>query len=217
MQPLDLVVRRTDVAHWLDLWKRLNLGGDPEAWHARLMAAYGEPHRHYHTSEHLAECLTVFDRLRALATKPQLVEFALWFHDAVYDPRAADNEERSSDLARSCLTAAGISAEHVQHVEDLILATKSHRPTSTDGQLVCDADLAIFSQPPERYWRYEDDIAQEYSWVGREVFRLKRSEILEQFLARETIYHTAQAHDSFEQQARINLAAALARLRSATT
>jgi predicted metal-dependent HD superfamily phosphohydrolase len=205
------------LAHWSALWNALNLRGDPQAWHSRLIAAYSEPHRHYYNLEHLAECLAVFDRLRSHATNPQLVAFALWFHDAVYDPRAGDNEERSTELAGSCLRDAAMAAEHVQQVEDLILATKGHQPTSADAQLVCDADLAILGQPPERYSRYEHAIAEEYSWVPREVYRLKRSEVLEQFLAREILYHTAQARDCFEQLARLNLATAITRLRTTTS
>ncbi|PTY05660.1 hypothetical protein DB347_14940 [Opitutaceae bacterium EW11] len=217
MQPADLVIRRIDLVYWLGLWNDLNLRGDPEAWHARLIEAYSEPHRKYHNLEHLAECLAVFDRLQANATDPHLAELALWFHDAVFDPRSGDNEERSTTLARSCLVEAGMSVEHVQHVEELILATKRHQPTAADAQLVCDADLAILGQPPDRYWKYENSIAQEYDWVPRDVYRLKRSEILEQFLAREILYQTRQARDCFEQQARHNLTAGIARLRTTTS
>src|SRR5690242_14079839 len=46
--------------------------------------------RHYHTLEHLAEMFAVVDRLSAACTDLRAVEFAVWFHDAVYDPRTKD-------------------------------------------------------------------------------------------------------------------------------
>src|SRR4051794_22476684 len=65
----------------------------------RLVAAYSEPHRHYHNLEHIAEMLRVVDRLSKFAADPDAVRLAVWFHDAVYDPRAKDNEKLSAILA----------------------------------------------------------------------------------------------------------------------
>jgi predicted metal-dependent HD superfamily phosphohydrolase len=56
-------------------------------WYQRLTDAYAEPQRHYHNQQHIAECLAEFDQARHLAQQPTAVELALWFHDAVYDPR----------------------------------------------------------------------------------------------------------------------------------
>jgi predicted metal-dependent HD superfamily phosphohydrolase len=207
-------MERIDIAQWSRLWEDLHLRGDSQAWYSLLLAAHAEPHRRYHTSEHLAECLATFDTLQHLAAHPRLVEFALWFHDAVYNPRATDNEEQSAELALSCLTKAGGSVNHSAQVRDLILVTKTHRPISADTRAICDADLAILGQPAERYWRYEYAIAEEYSWVPVETYRMKRAEILSQFLAADALYHTAPARDRFESAARINLTEAIARLGS---
>src|SRR5579862_8801291 len=57
-------------------------------WYDRLAKAYGEPQRHYHNHRHIAECLAEFDQARGLAGDAVTVELALWFHDAVYDPKA---------------------------------------------------------------------------------------------------------------------------------
>src|SRR5262245_10907424 len=65
----------------------------------RLVSAYSEPHRYYHTLEHLAEMFKVAGKLADAATDPAAVQLAIWFHDAVYDSRATDNEERSAALA----------------------------------------------------------------------------------------------------------------------
>src|SRR3954466_1141667 len=64
-----------------------------------LAAAYSAPARHYHNLEHLAEMFGVADRLALETDDPGAVRLAVWFHDAVYDPRANDNEARSAELA----------------------------------------------------------------------------------------------------------------------
>ena len=88
---------------WTALWPRAG-ASIPAGWYERLTAAYAEPHRHYHNQQHIAECLAEFDQARHLALQPEAVELALWFHDAVYDPKAGDNEEQSAALAQRCLT-----------------------------------------------------------------------------------------------------------------
>ena len=87
----------------------------------RLVAAYAEPHRHYHTLDHVAEVLRVAGRLPCRS--PGAVALAVWFHDAVYDPRAGDNEERSADLATRELTALGVDAATIEAVATLVRAT----------------------------------------------------------------------------------------------
>jgi predicted metal-dependent HD superfamily phosphohydrolase len=182
-------------------------------WHGRLIAAYTESHRHYHNLRHLEECLTEFDAVRGLAKHPALVEVALWFHDAVYDPRSATNEEDSLQLAAECLAIAGVQPGAIETVRQLILSTKTHEPTSADAALVIDVDLAILGQPSGRFWEYEQAIKAEYRWVPAATFAEKRAEILARFLQRPAIYHTAPLRLKYEAAARANLQAAIAHLR----
>ena len=95
---------------WLRLWQAIGASGDASTWYETLTRAYAELHRHYHNQQHIADCLAEFDAVRLLAKQPYAVELALWFHDAVYDPKAADNEEQSAALARCCLQSAGLHA-----------------------------------------------------------------------------------------------------------
>ena len=70
---------------------------DPDHTWQQLATHYNEPHRHYHTLDHVAACLTWLDHYRHLAADPLCLELALWAHDVIYDPRASDNEARSAD------------------------------------------------------------------------------------------------------------------------
>ena len=72
-----------------------------------LLNAYGEPQRHYHTQQHLGECLALADTFKDEAERLDEIELALWFHDAVYDVRAHDNEARSAQWSLTALRAAG--------------------------------------------------------------------------------------------------------------
>src|SRR6478735_9180828 len=85
----------------------------------RLVAAYSEPHRHYHTLEHLAEVFRVVGRLGG----GPAVELAVWFHDAVYDPRSADNEGLSADLVADWLAPSGVPPAVLARATELVRST----------------------------------------------------------------------------------------------
>jgi predicted metal-dependent HD superfamily phosphohydrolase len=200
---------------WLQLWRDLE-GGRPEraAWFERLQAAWSEPHRHYHNLAHLGECLRELDAESSSDERPPTVELALWFHDAIYNPRADDNEEQSAALARECLCETELHPSFARRVAALILATKRH-DVSGDllAPLMVDVDLSILGQPEARFWEYEAQIREEYIWVPDTVFAPKRAEILEQFLSRKRIYSTKYFFEKCEVRARANLQASIQRLR----
>ena len=191
---------------WLDLWKRLGAHGDPEPAYAELRRRYSEPHRAYHTLDHIRECLEEFDAAWGLARDPVAVLAAIWYHDAIYDTQATDNEERSAKLAREAAAAAGRPEEFQDRVEALILASR-HRgsPAPGDAQLFVDIDLSILGQRRERFDRYEEQIRYEYAWVPGPIFRSKRRAILQSFLDRPLLYSTPFFQNRYEARARENL------------
>jgi predicted metal-dependent HD superfamily phosphohydrolase len=198
---------------WEKLWRAARCSGDPTPWYERLTRAYAEPHRHYHNQQHIAECLAEFDGARHLARQPEAVELALWFHDAVYDPRAGDNEEHSAALAKQCLDGAGLR-ELATTVSELVMATRLHGAFGPDAALIVDVDLSILGQDELRFVEYEEQIRKEYSWVPRPVFNSKRAEILQGFLDREQIYANKLFADRYEQRARRNLKDSIRKLKS---
>lgn len=198
---------------WSQLWHTATNAAPPSDFYARLVAMYSEPHRHYHTLLHIEDCLGEFDRAKQLATDPAAVELAIWFHDAVYDPRAADNEERSAELAKDWLGDVHASDALTDSVGRLVLATKNHDASlHADAPLMVDVDLSILGRSPEQFWEYERQIREEYAWVEQTLFATKRVEILHRFLARERIYQTELFFQQMEAQARANLRASVQRL-----
>lgn len=202
---------------WIKLLERYKVPAE-EAYPAFdvLVAAYTAPERHYHNLEHLTEMFRVAGRLALNTDDPSAVQLAIWFHDAVYDPRAKDNESRSGELAVDLLGPIGVPASTIERIVRLIRATahldSSDPPADRDTAVILDADLAILGAAPERYQRYAGDIRKEYAWVPEEDYRKGRAAVLSRFLARPRIYAHLIMFEEGEQQARANLAAELANL-----
>jgi len=202
---------------WLALCHRLNARGDCTSAGKLLVARYHEVHRAYHNLEHIEECLAHLASSRALAHEPDVIELAIWFHDAVYDPRAGDNEERSAEMACEFCRTVHLPARVGERTAALILITKAHVPgDDADAQLLVDIDLSILGQSRDRFARYEESIRQEYDWVPGAAFREGRTAVLTKFLSRAQIYSTAHFRDRYEGSARANLRWSLARLSAET-
>jgi predicted metal-dependent HD superfamily phosphohydrolase len=177
----------------------MSRGASPEVadrWWLDIERRYAEKHRHYHTLRHIGAMLEL------LPDAEETVLAAVWFHDAIYD--GDRNEERSAALAREALTELGFEEDSIRRVEELILATTSHAPTTT-AQEFLDADLAILGSKPERYDEYVAQVRKEYAHVPDALFRAGRNRILQSFLDRPRIYLTAAFYERFEQQARDNV------------
>lgn len=194
-----------DLARWWPLPDRDDL-------RERLCAAYDDPARGYHDLRHLAEVLQRIDELVPAGhpTRDALL-LAAWFHDAVYEgSMAEDNEERSARLAERELAGT----PHVDEVARLVRLTAGHRPADDDldGQLLCDADLAILAAGPERYDDYTAGVRAEYAAVPERAFREGRRLVLEDLLAKDTLFHTPAARERWEDRARANVRAEIEEL-----
>ena len=196
---------------WIRAWRGIGASDDATALRDAVLGAYAEPHRSYHTLQHLHECIDRFETCRDLAARPAEVEVALWFHDAVYDVLRADNERRSADWARDAALAAGVPHDAAGRIDSLVMATRhATAPAGGDEQLLVDIDLAILGAGAARFAEYEEQIRREYAHVADAVFRSKRRAVLARFLAREAIYATPRLRAELEQRARANLSLAIA-------
>lgn len=202
---------------FLATWKALDAKTPGFPWYDRLLACYQEPHRAYHNLEHIGACLDLFEELREQARDATAIEAAIWFHDAIYDTTASDNEEASALLAREALEDAGVDASRIASIASIILDTRHNaEPASPDGALMVDVDLSILGADPARFDAYEQAIREEYAWVPEAAFKAGRSRILEGFLEHTPIFHTPTLQDRLEDQAIRNLKRSLHALRSET-
>ena len=203
----------TDIPEPLDAqWRRLLLPfGIPQpsitAALDDLAGRYSEPSRHYHNLTHLQEVLAVISGLVGAEADAPAVRLAAWFHDAVYDSRASDNEERSADLAEAVLIPLGLPSDLVANVRRLVMLTKTHRAAADDreGHILLDADLAILGVEEGRYDDYACAIRHEYAWIAEDTYCEGRRRVLEGFLKRPRIYLTDAIFRSHEERARRNL------------
>jgi predicted metal-dependent HD superfamily phosphohydrolase len=200
------------LSRWAEPWKELGLEVSMEL-HADLRHRYSEPHRAYHTLHHLAECMQLLEQTRGLAQHPAEVEIALWFHDAIYDPRKTDNEQRSAEWAQRALRRYGASIAVQDRVTELIMVTTHQGGVEgADARLMSDIDLAILGAGRARFDEYERQVRREYRHVPHATYKPERRRLLTAFLERPRIYHTEWFRERRETMARSNLQRALNRL-----
>jgi predicted metal-dependent HD superfamily phosphohydrolase len=201
---------------WLELGRRVGARDDVAGAGAALLGRWAEPHRAYHDLAHLAEVLERVDLLAAEADQPDAVRLAAWFHDAVYDPTAADNEERSAALAETSLTRVRLAPDLVDEVTRLVRLTATHDVGIDDanGAVLCDADLAVLACDDLRYSSYSEGVRREYAHVDDAAFAEGRAQVLSTLLNRPALFRTAHGRSAWEQRARANVTAELGRLRA---
>ena len=187
-----------------DRWRSVceNNGLDAHDGWLSLLQGYAEPPRAYHDLKHIEDCLLRFDEHAHLAADTAAVEFAIWFHDIVYDTHTKDSEERSAEVAADYLSGTQFETS----VVDLILATKHDElPRTGDAALLCDVDLSILGRTPDEYDIYSRSIREEYSWVPLAEYVTGRSNVLKEFLMRPSIFTLAGMRTVYESLARDNL------------
>jgi pantetheine-phosphate adenylyltransferase len=191
-----------------------------------LKKKHEEPHRFYHTWEHVVEML---DRLFECQISGGLFDHpfgvlgtAILFHDSVYevDPTYyRDNETRSASYAESILLSRGVQRAAVKQIYGAIQSTAHSSDRANDfrdpvADILHDFDLAILAAVLERYARYVSDLMEEFGVYSGEVFRKKRIEFLEGLLAKgDALYRTEYGRAAFLVAARRNVSEELLQLK----
>ncbi len=196
---------------WIELCRRVGARGDVAGAGAALLGRWAEPHRAYHDLAHLDEVLARVGGLAAEAADADTVRLAAWFHDAVYDPAAPDNEQRSADLATTALSALDLDPDRVEEVARLVRLTATHdvEPDDADGAVLCDADLAVLAAGELRYSSYVEGVRREYAHVDDATFAAGRAGVLRRLLDRPTLFRTELGRRQWEEPARVNVTAEL--------
>ncbi|MEN6307304.1 MAG: N-methyl-D-aspartate receptor NMDAR2C subunit [Anaerohalosphaeraceae bacterium] len=199
---------------FLKLWSLIGAKSSTDAAFELLVNTYTQPHRFYHNLDHIRACLDIFEPIRSMASNPDSVEFALWYHDVVYDVRGSQNEEQSALIAYNTCMEAGLPDAMAREIQHLILTTKhTGQPQTRDQEWIADIDLAILGSPADEFNRYEANIRKEYAHVPEDQFRLGRTAILKAFLDKPAIYFTDYFIQKYQQPAAVNLQRSIARLR----
>jgi predicted metal-dependent HD superfamily phosphohydrolase len=198
---------------WTALITRHTEHADAVAVGGRLLAAWSEPHRRYHSVAHLRDILSRVDELADYADDADAVRLAAWYHDAVYDG-LPDDEERSAQRAEQDLSGLSVAAPLLDEVARLVRMTVSHDPAPGDrnGEVLSDADLAALALPCESYRRNTEAIRAEYTHIPDEVFRKGRTQVLVGLLEGPGVFRTPSGRQRWEDAAQRNLRAELAAL-----
>lgn len=190
-------------------WQNLTApyGSSHEGLFEELVRFYGDPARHYHTLHHVEALLKLSEQYRDRLTHPESVDFAIWYHDVIYDATRQDNELRSAELATLRLTQLGVSSATAEACYNLILATKTHTSDtpSFDMLFLLDIDLSILAAEPDAYRKYTEQIREEYAMYPAELYREGRKKVLQHFLDMKTIFKTELFVEKWEARARENL------------
>lgn len=195
------------------MWKALGAPTCDEALYHELIVRYSEPHRKYHTTRHLDECFSKLHEVQTGAIHRQEIVLALWFHDAVYDLRRKDNEEKSAESARSAAFRSGVANAAAERVHALIMATRHNAtPDDPDAKWLVDIDLSILGAGAERFDEYERQVREECAWVPEFLYRSERRKILKSFIARPRTFNTEHFFRTHEAHARANIERSLRQL-----
>ena len=173
-----------------------------------IATCYNEPHRRYHTLEHIKALFKHFDQLKGLLSNSDNVAFAIFFHDIIYDPKSSTNEDDSAELAKTYLKSLpDISENMIIKIENMIIATKRHGYNDDmDTAYFLDMDLSILGRPANVYKIYAGNIRQEFKHIKKdlEYALARRDRFLIPFFQKE-IYQTDFFKTRFEKQAKINI------------
>lgn len=214
-------------ARFAALWQRFGVSHpDVAAAGERLLALYGSPARAYHNLVHLDDVLAKLDWAQSAlmqsgeisgldgAEKRRLfdtIELALFYHDAVYDAKAADNEAQSREMMKRDAEDFGLAADITADAARLIDLTAQHGTAARlDEKIMADCDLAILGADETVFKKYDADIRAEYAHVPAPLYAAGRAKVLRRFLDTPQLFKTAAFAAQYDAPARRNLAAALA-------
>ena len=169
---------------------------------------YTQRNRAYHNLTHLQSMFQELKQSEHQIKDLDVLEFAIWYHDLIYNSLKKDNEERSADFAKKILSQTNLATERIEKCYQLILATKTHHARDTndlDEKLMIDLDLEILSRDWVTYKVYCQQIRKEYWMYPGPLFRKGRKQAMQHFLERPNIYQSAIYRQEKEAQARANI------------
>jgi predicted metal-dependent HD superfamily phosphohydrolase len=204
------MTRTLDVDRFQSLWRRCSPGQAVDtsaAIHQQLIDSYNEPHRVYHTLNHIEHCLAHFDKINHDLESPDAVELSIWFHDAIYKPGATDNEQLSADLFME-ISQGQLDDSLRKTVYQHIMATLHDGRTieSNDTKFMVDIDLSSFALPWAEFSRDSNNLRVEMKSLSDEDYYRKQSRFQKNLMNQPRFFKSDYFYEKYEDQARQNLA-----------
>lgn len=196
------------------LLSRCGLADKADVIYRDLYRRYSESHRKYHDFSHIRHCIAQLDEIADQLQDPDAVELALWFHDAIYDVRAQDNEYQSAILFDQ-LIGQYLPKERARKIYEHIMVTvHPSRPEDQDAKFVVDIDLSSFGVEWEEFERDSDALREESGHLSDSEFARGKIRFLQKMLEHSNFYLTDYFRERFEVQALSNIQRHLVEIRS---
>lgn len=173
-----------------------------------ITEAYSKQNRHYHNLQHINYMLYLASTDAANIIDYDMIQFAIWYHDIIYNATKSNNELKSAQFAQKQLKQLKIDSKRIENCANLIISTKKHEilnDQNKDNAYLLDWDLAILGTPWRTYEKYTQNIRKEYSMFPNFMYKKGRKKVLQHFLERPQIYYTKKYHDLWETSARKNI------------
>ena len=215
-------------------------------WIALLLKLYSEPHRAVRGNlEFLARMYTLFDiygkvlsdkdkNLDNVTSAAQRVsktfvsertgmELAIWFCNAVRNPRSHTNEEDSVKLFQQFAAECALPEKETRIISLHILQCKPFaklQDASTPARMLLDWKLSSWSCKKKEYFEYANRLRLEYRHLPLEKYMHRRAGIIEDILSVKSIYLCDSSFGNLkrrtiaERRARRNLKYELRQLRT---
>jgi predicted metal-dependent HD superfamily phosphohydrolase len=209
-------------------WQQIEPWHKPGAWEV-LDRAYREDHRAYHTWEHIGRLLEKLSAFSHLATRPDLIALAAFWHDAVHQTRNAGgaprlDSENVRDSAAFFQRYTLLSGKESRAVHDMIMATGCHLQAAAeiahydgfagDLDLFLDLDLSSLALPWEEFCADLARIRREFFWVPEAAFCSAQIRILEDFAKDDArLYRRRETRQKWRDAARENLQRCISHLK----
>lgn len=187
-----------------------------------LTTLYTQPHRKYHNINHINDCLAELESFPQQSISGfefndyQIVEAAIWYHDAVYNSYSKANEVNSATLINN-----KYQYELGSEIKKAVLATAKHLHTQSDlsiaTQVMLDIDLSGLGKPWGIYVKNGFNIRDEYYNTTDLAFLQGRIQFLETIAQRETYYYTKHFHDKYHFESKSNVEREINIIRSSGT
>ena len=198
-----------EAQRFVALWNRRSRSTGPgcmEIFQA-LNEKYDESHRVYHNGDHIRHCLAEFDSIHAGLTQTarDIIELSIWFHDAIYEIAARDNEAQSAQWFVS-LAGDRLETDIVHAVKRCILyTTHQNMPADPCSLYMVDVDLSGFGQDWAGFAADGRKIREENKHLDEEAFVGGQVEFMSRLLRRDRIFYTEYFHNRLENRGRRNI------------